>query len=171
MDVDLNAIDIEVPAIDQVGIVVEDLEDGMDRFGRMLGIDTWRIYEFAPPALSETVFQGEERTQSWRLCLATVGDIDIELIEPLDGENTYTHHLDAHGEGIHHLACFAFDEPRAVVEEYTNAGVPIEQSGVYKGSTFWYLDMRDAMNGLIFEIVETGDDGPAEPDDRYRVGE
>lgn len=165
---DIPDLDIEVPEINQIGIVVEDLEDGMDRFAAMFGIDSWRVYHFEPPALSETTYRGTESAQSWRLSLATVGSIDIELIEPVQGENTYTAHLDEHGEGIHHIACFTFDNPAAVVESYTDAGISIEQRGSFKGSTFWYLDMRDELNGLVFEIVET-EGGIPEPDHRYEA--
>lgn len=170
MQFDVDSIDVEVPAIDQVGIVVHDLEEGMERFGAMLGIDTWRVYDFSPPELSETIFRGEERDQAWRLSLATLGEIDLELIEPVEGDNTYTHFLDEHGEGMHHLACFSFEDPAAAVESYVDAGVPIEQSGVFRGSTFWYLDMRDSMHGMIFEVVETGEGGPPDPDELYSVG-
>jgi methylmalonyl-CoA/ethylmalonyl-CoA epimerase len=50
---------IEIPEITQVGFVVEDLEDGMERFGSILGIAPWEVYRFEPPKLSETTYRGE----------------------------------------------------------------------------------------------------------------
>lgn len=160
------ALDIDVPSIDQIGIVVEDLEDGMDRFGAILGAQPWRVYDFEPPALSDTAFRGRTHEQAWTLALTTVGSMDIELIQPIEGETTYTEHLDTLGEGIHHIACFTFDEPADIVEEYTAEGIPIEQEGVYRGSRFWYLDLREHMNGLLFELVDV-EGGPSEPDRVY----
>lgn len=163
---DLDTLDVDVPSIDQVGLVVRDLEDGMDRFGAMLGIDEWAVFDFEPPALAQTTYRGEQTAQRWQLCLATVGEIDIELIEPLEGENSYTEHLAAQGEGLHHVACFTFDDPVGVVESYRDAGVSVLQSGVYDGSRFWYVDLRDEMNGVIFEVVDASGEGP-EPDRIY----
>jgi len=36
--------------------------------------------------------------------LAQVGDVELELIEPLEGESLYAEHLATHGEGLHHVA-------------------------------------------------------------------
>ncbi len=163
---DVPELDVSIPAIDQVGLVVEDLEDGMDRFGGLLGIEPWSVYEFAPPALSETIYRGSSVEASWRLAIATVGEIDVELIEPVTGETSYTAHLDRHGEGLHHVACFSLDRPRAVADALQAAGIPVEQRGVFRGSTFWYFDMREAMHGVLFEIVAQEGE-PAEPDETY----
>jgi len=171
IDIDVESLDVEVPELSQVGLVVEDLEDGMDRWGAMLGLEPWRVMRFEPPGLSEATYQGEEREMSFRLAVAEAGPMDVELIEPLEGENSYTEHLAEHGEGIHHVACFDYDDPRAVAESYIDAGVPVVQSGVYHGSTFWYFDFREAMNGTILEIVEPSDEGPAEPDRMYHPNE
>jgi hypothetical protein len=43
-------VGVEIPEITQIGFVVEDLEDGMDRFGSLLGIGPWDVYRFEPPS-------------------------------------------------------------------------------------------------------------------------
>ena len=169
MAFDTDALDLDVPAIDQVGLVVRDLADGMDRIGAMLGVSEWAVYDFEPPALSETTYLGERTEQRWRLALATVGELDVELIQPVAGENDYTAHLAERGEGLHHVACFSLEDPAAAVEAYLDAGVTVLQSGVYVDSRFWYLDARDAANGLVLEVVEVGDSGVPEPDRVYEV--
>jgi len=167
MEFDVRSLGIDVPGIDQVGIVVEDLEDGMDRFAALLGVEPWAVHRFEPPALTDTTYEGRPTEMSHRLAIATVGDIDLELIEPLEGENTYTAHLTEHGEGLHHVACFSFDDPRGVVETFEDDGIPVVQSGIYNGATFWYIDTRAQMNGVLFEVVESAGDGPSEPDRVY----
>jgi hypothetical protein len=79
--------------------------------------------------------------------------VNVELIEPLRGPSTYTEHLAEGGEGIHHVGCFAYDDPHAVVAEYEDAGIPVVQSGVFDGLEFWYLDMREALGGVILEVA------------------
>jgi catechol 2,3-dioxygenase-like lactoylglutathione lyase family enzyme len=79
--------------------------------------------------------------------------LNVELIEPLEGPSTYTEHIDAGGMGIHHIGCFAFDDPRAAVERYEDVGIRIVQSGCFEGLDFWYLDMREELDGVLLEIA------------------
>ncbi|MEF8841663.1 MAG: VOC family protein [Haloarculaceae archaeon] len=79
--------------------------------------------------------------------------VNVELIEPLEGPSTYTEHLDAGGTGIHHIGCFAYDDPHSVVETYENAGIPVVQSGRFEGLEFWYLDMTGELDGVILEVA------------------
>ena len=168
MVVDIDSLEIDVPSIDQVGIVVEDIDDGMDRFGTLWGIDEWIVLDFEPPRLQNVRFEGEPTDTTWVISLATVGETDIELIAPVSGENTYTEHLAEHGEGLHHVACFEFDDPEGAVETYREAGVEVLQRGDFGDGTFWYLDTREAFNGVIFEIVALGE-GVPDPDRVYEV--
>ena len=164
-----GTLDVDVPAIDQVGLVVRDLTEGMDRVGAMLGVSEWAVYDFEPPTLSATTYRGEETEGRWTLALATVGDLDVELIQPIAGENDYTAYLAERGEGLHHVACFSFDDPAGAVAAYREAGLSVLQSGTYADSRFWYLDAREAAAGLVLEVVEVGGAGIPEPDRIYAV--
>lgn len=163
---DIPQIDVELPELSQVAFVVEDIEDGMDRFGGLLGIGPWEIHRFEPPALTDRTFRGEDGEFSMVLALTQLGDTMIELIEPLEGPSIYTEHLEEHGEGLHHVACFAFEDPHAVVDEFEDAGMPVLQSGNYDGVEFWYFDTADELNGAIFETAANVDSIP-EPDATY----
>jgi hypothetical protein len=76
----------------------------------------------------------------------------VELIEPLEGQSTYTDRF-AHGDGIHHVGCYAFEEPRSVVEAYEAAGVEVVQHGRFEGVEFWYLDTTERLDGLLLEVA------------------
>ena len=163
MATQLPGLGLEVPEISQVAVVVEDLDDGMSRFDGMLGAGPFDVYRFEPPRLTETTYRGEPHDYSMALGLADIGGTMLELIEPLTGESIYTDHLDAHGEGLHHVACFAFDDPKAVVEQFEDAGYPVLQSGNFAGTEYWYFDTADALNGVIFETAANTGNLP-EPD-------
>jgi methylmalonyl-CoA/ethylmalonyl-CoA epimerase len=79
--------------------------------------------------------------------------INVELIEPLQGTSTYTEYLNKNGEGIHHIGCFAYDDPHAIVRMYEKEGISVIQSGRFEDVEFWYLDMRKELNGVILEIA------------------
>lgn len=82
-----------------------------------------------------------------------VPGVNVELIEPLSGPSIYTSHLEEDGPGIHHIGCFTYDDPRAVVEQYREAGIEVVQSGCFEGLEFWYLDMREELDGLVLELA------------------
>src|SRR5699024_8851094 len=124
-------MDVEIPEISQVGFVVEDLEDGMGRFGSILGIGPWEIYHFKPPKLSETTYRGESHDYAMTLALADLAGMMVELIEPIEGKSIYTEHLEEHGEGLHHVACFAFEDTQKTVQQFEDAGMEVLQSGTF----------------------------------------
>ncbi|WP_129114782.1 VOC family protein [Halegenticoccus tardaugens] len=165
---EIPALDVEIPEISQVAFVVEDAGDAMDRFGAVLGVDVWHLYRFEPPRLADTTLRGEPHDYSMLLALADVGGTMFELIEPLSGESIYTEHLETHGEGLHHIACFAFDDPEGVVTAFEEAGISVLQSGVFVETPYWYFDTQEHLNGVIFETAANVDALP-EPDDTHTV--
>ncbi|MFB6108885.1 MAG: VOC family protein [Haloplanus sp.] len=159
-------LDVDVPEITQIGFVVEDIDDGMDRFGGTLGLGPWEVYRFEPPTLTDTYYRGDPHDYSMVLALTFAGETMIELIEPLEGPSLYTEHLEEHGEGLHHVACFAFEDADAVVEAFEAAGMPVIQSGVYGETPYWYFDTVERMNGVIFETA-TNLEAMPDPDRTY----
>lgn len=158
MKIDVESLGVDIPEVSQVGMVVEDLDEGMEQFEAVLGVGPWNDIRFEPPELTDTTYLGKETEFSFRIAIADAGEIDLELIEPLEGENVYTDHLEEHGEGLHHIACYTLDDPQETVDVFRDAGMPVIQSGVFKGSTFWYIDTREALHGVLFEVLDRDDD-------------
>lgn len=152
---DIPALNVELPGVDQVAIVVEDLKDGMDRYRGILGVEPWTVYRFEPPDLTDTTYRGEPAEYGMLLALGYAGDVMFELIESTITPNLYQDHLDEHGEGLHHIAYFGWseEETRAVIDEFEAAGMPVIQSGNFLGTEYWYFDTSDELNGVIFETA------------------
>jgi hypothetical protein len=160
---------IELPAIDQIGIVVEDVEDGMRRCASVLGIEPWLGFEFTAETLSDATYRGRRVDHGFRLAIADVGGLDVELIEPLVEPSIYDDHLEAHGEGIHHVAYYARDdvELETFVEAFDRLDVPVVQRGVYEGTTYVYFDTRSKLNGVMVEVVDRRGIDDRDPAFRY----
>lgn len=152
---DVPELDIDLPGVDQVAIVVEDIKDGMDRYRAILGVEPWTVYRFEPPDLTDTTYRGEAVEYGMLLALGYAGDVMIELIEPTIPPNLYRDHLDEHGEGLHHIAYFGWGEQETydVIEQFEAAGMPVIQSGNFLGTEYWYFDTIDELNGVIFETA------------------
>ena len=73
----------------QLGIVVRDLEATMRRYVDDYGIGPWKVYEFNAGNAEDFREYGQPVERSWRLAVAMVGQVQWELIEPLDEESVY----------------------------------------------------------------------------------
>jgi Glyoxalase/Bleomycin resistance protein/Dioxygenase superfamily len=73
----------------QIGIVVRDLDATMRRYVDDFGIGPWEIHEFAAGAGEDFREHGQPVERSWRLATTMIGEVQWELIEPLDNESDY----------------------------------------------------------------------------------
>jgi methylmalonyl-CoA/ethylmalonyl-CoA epimerase len=152
----------------QIGIVVRDLDAAMRAYVDDYGIGPWDIDEFNSGNVKDLREHGQPVERSWRLAVATVGQVQWELIEPLDDESVYARFLAEKGEGVHHLAVAArnFDETVAAQAEKGN-GVVL--SGEFSGIRVAYL-ATDRKLGVITEIFSgtpSADSADLKPDATY----
>jgi hypothetical protein len=109
------------------------------------GIGPWGIWTIEPAA---TTVRGREVPCSFRIALASVGDSNLELVAPHEGESIYAGHLEANGEGFHHT-CIAYSTREAMREakaELGHQGREIVQSA----------DMGELGEFCYFEMPELG---------------
>jgi len=142
--------------IDQVALVVEDLDEAVRRYWERFGIGPWRIYTYQPPLVKDMTYRGRRFDYRMRLALAQMGDVMIELIQPLSEENVYTEHLKQKGPGLHHIGIVVPSVPEAVAEA-AKSGLEVVQSGRGYGlngdGAYAYMDTQDLL-GMIVEFIE-----------------
>jgi len=101
-------INIEGKEIRQIGLVVEDAEKMAKNYWEIFGIGPWMLVDFKPPHISDgslheiAMFDGTDFHV--RAALADFGDMQIELLEPVQGPSTYMEFLKTYGQGIHHVS-------------------------------------------------------------------
>jgi catechol 2,3-dioxygenase-like lactoylglutathione lyase family enzyme len=93
-----------------VGILVEKLEEAMERFTASLGVRFVGPIERSSSRMIDAA--GNDVTKPFRLAYGETGPPHYELIE-LQHDHYYSR---AHGEGFHHLGWWADDIARAVEE-------------------------------------------------------
>ena len=145
---------VKVREISQVAIVVKNLEEAMKKYWETLGLGPWSIYTFAPPRLKDTYVRGKPVKYSMRLAITMVGNVMVELIEPLEGPSIYKEFLETKGEGLHHIACFKYnslEEVKRDLEEFEKMGIKVLQSGRFDNIYYYYLDTEPIL-GIIYEI-------------------
>jgi hypothetical protein len=86
------------------------------------------------------------------ISLAYVGDLQLELIQPVSGESIYTEFLAAQGPGLHH-ACWEVDDLDA-----TLAGTAPVQSGSMADGEIRFAYVEPGLPG--FAVTELAQIGP-----------
>lgn len=149
----------------QIAIVVRDLDASMRTYVHEYGIGPWEIYGFDPGNVADMRENGTPVERSWRLAIAHVGQVQWELIEPLDDQSVYARFLAEQGGGLHHVGVGVrdFDE---TLEAQAKRGNGVLLGGEYRGIRFAYLDtVRDL--GLVTEIFSGPPGADQQPDATY----
>jgi methylmalonyl-CoA epimerase len=141
----------------QVGLVVKDIDEAVRKYSEVSGIGPWEIHIMDNANMHDTKLHGKNAEFSMKVAFASVGNMQLELIEPLNDENIYAEFLREHGEGLHHIAC-AVDDFDKTITDLNGKGCGVLQEGVTKdGMGFAYLDTQDAMS-CITEIYKFPDE-------------
>ncbi|MCD8097094.1 MAG: VOC family protein [Lachnospiraceae bacterium] len=93
----------------QIGIATRDLKGMVRRYQEVYGVEDWIVIDgetgFDPTQKAqELMVRGQAVDFEISLAKAMIGDVEIELIQPLDDKSDYALFLREHGEGVHHIS-------------------------------------------------------------------
>ena len=150
----------------QVGIVVRDLERTTRLLAEIFGIGPFRFIEWPNRPDSKYWYKGEEQPIKILQAFVQVGNVELEFIQPLEGElNAYRKFLEEEGGGLRHVL-FEVADMEAAVSKLALAGVKPLQSGrgIRPGTRWTLLDSQDVA-GFLVELrhVAPGCDGTSIP--------
>jgi catechol 2,3-dioxygenase-like lactoylglutathione lyase family enzyme len=151
-------ININGKEIVQVGIVVEDAENTAKRFWEIFGLGPWTFIDFKRPHISDGVFHGitiRDVDVHVKAAIADLGNIQIELLQPISGPTTHMDFLKTQGQGVHHVSFGEVNDHDEFVFALKKEGIDIESTGLIGGAiTFTYLATQKDF-GTIFELIKT----------------
>jgi 4-hydroxyphenylpyruvate dioxygenase-like putative hemolysin len=125
--------------VDQIGIVVPNLEKGMNAYAGMLRA------QFSVFEVDETTsrFSGSSTAFRTRFAVAQVGLLSIELIEPVEGTTVHSEYLKNNGGGIHHLGFYVRSLAKSI-SQFQKDGYTMLMEGEIKGlGKFAYFHAPD----------------------------
>jgi methylmalonyl-CoA/ethylmalonyl-CoA epimerase len=135
----------------QIGFVVKNVEEIARRYWDDFGIGPWTFYMFNSSDVKNMAVHGKQLDHAWRAAAAKIGNIQLELIEPLDDNSIYAEYLKKRGEGIHHVQ-FSTDDHESVKMHMTEKGYQELGSGVLHGIPYSYFDTEKSL-ALIAETI------------------
>jgi methylmalonyl-CoA/ethylmalonyl-CoA epimerase len=133
-----------IKRIHHIGIVVRSLEEGCRFYRDALGL----------PLRKEAVVQ----EQGVKAALLTLGDCEIELLEPIDPQGGVARFLERRGEGLHHI-CFQIDDIDAELAGLKERGVELIDQQPRNGlaGLICFLHPR-AHRGVLVELAQPVDE-------------
>ena len=154
----------EKTSVDQIGIVVRDLHAMVAALEQILGIKGFRVMEWPVEGIDpQSTYHGKPGNFRLLLAFGTIGKTQIEIIQPLEGQNIYSDFLEEHGPGLHHFRLTVPDfEER--VESLESSGIEkiASGTGVHVGSEWAYFDTSNLLQGVIVELRKHLDEAGGE---------
>ncbi len=143
---------LQLKRLVQIGIVVADRDQTTRLLTSLFGIGPFRLVEWPDRAESKYYYRGAEEHIRIRQAFVQLGDVEVELIQPLEGRSGYSDFLDQTGGGIHHVL-FEVSDIDPVIQELAKSGVTVLQSGtgIRPGTRWVLLDSRE-MLGFYVEL-------------------
>jgi methylmalonyl-CoA/ethylmalonyl-CoA epimerase len=132
---------VKIERVSHIGIAVKHWEEQVAFYRDVLGLELEKIEEIAD--------------QRVRVALFRVGEITIELLDPLTADSPVAKFLDKRGEGIHHIA-YAVDGLDRALAEVSAKGIalldPKPRCGA-DGQRIAFLHPRST-HGVLTELCE-----------------
>ena len=139
----------------QIAIVVKDIEEAAKRWAELLGKPVPEIRTTRPGNEVKVIYRGKPSNGQVKLTFFALGQVVIELLEPISGGTSWQEFMDEKGEGVQHIG-FQVVDPEKTSAELEKAGYPIFHQGRYDSDdgTYIYHDTQDAL-GVVIELLHS----------------
>lgn len=136
----------------QIAIIVKDIEQAARRYADVFQVPVPQAIITDTEDKAHTRYHGQPTQARAKLAFFDMGQVSLELIEPIGGPSTWQEFLDEHGEGVHHIA-FGVKGMDDVLKYLNGKGLPTAQRGDYTGGRYAYVDAAK-MLGVNIELLE-----------------
>ena len=139
----------------QIGVIVPDLGEWIEKHKKQFGIDRWRVYTYDSNVVKEMHYHG--RISPYAMKIALSDDVDrlqVELIQALEGPSIYHDFVATKGYGFHHFGVHC-EDVESTKREFEAAGFSTLQEGKNFSPSgdghYAYID-TEAVLGYIIEL-------------------
>jgi methylmalonyl-CoA/ethylmalonyl-CoA epimerase len=141
--------------VTQIGLVVADIDQSIDAYCAVLGLPRPNVVITDEYEKARTNYRGHPTPARAKLAFFDLGQVSLELIEPVGEPSTWKEALEKNGEGFHHIA-FQIKDTNKVVHDLEKKGIAMVQQGQYTGGMYTYMDATQKL-GLVLELLENFD--------------
>jgi catechol 2,3-dioxygenase-like lactoylglutathione lyase family enzyme len=149
-------VPIATGPITQICWVTDDIDSTTSLLSEQFGVGAWTrldAIEFSPET---TTLRGEPVRFTCHVALGYAADLQLEVIQPVEGPSIHAEFLAERGSGLHHV-CFEVDDMATAVTQAEAAGVPVLMRGSMMDGEieFAYLD-GSAAGAPYIELAKIG---------------
>jgi catechol 2,3-dioxygenase-like lactoylglutathione lyase family enzyme len=139
----------------QVAIVVRDIEASSKLWAELLGMPVPEIRTTRPGHEVKEIYRGKPSEGQVKLTFFDLGQVVLELRQPISEGTSWKEFLDKKGEGVQHLG-FQVVDPEKTSLALEKAGYPIIHQGRYDSDdgTYIYHETLDAL-GVVIELLHS----------------
>jgi methylmalonyl-CoA/ethylmalonyl-CoA epimerase len=136
----------------QVGLVVKNADHIAEKLERITGVKP------SEPSITDaydkarTTLRGSPTSARAKLIFFPMGQLSIEIIEPIGEPSTWSEFLNEHGDGVHHIA-FTVQNADQAADALATEGLPTIQRGDFEGGKYIYVEGEKKL-GFILELLE-----------------
>lgn len=133
----------------QVGVVVRDVEKVVERLGE-LGMGPFQ--KMVLPPEREEYFRKDRMYAEFDIRGTRMGNVQLELIQPLTGDSPHREFLETKGEGIQHVM-YQVDNLEETVKKLTDKGVEVLLRAKFPGGGgVAYVDL--GVGNIVIELSQ-----------------
>ncbi|MGA2505195.1 MAG: VOC family protein [Anaerolineales bacterium] len=136
----------------QIGLVVENIDYAVHAWSLLLGVDPPSITITDKVDTAHTKYKGQPTPAQAKLAFFELGQVSLELIQPLGEPSTWNDQLVVHGSSLHHIA-FEIKGMEEHIQDLEKHGLRLVQSGDYHGGRYAYVDGQNLL-GTVIELLE-----------------
>lgn len=138
--------------VHQIAWVTRDLEKSMQAWIDTLRVGPWQVLTFTNETLDYLQVDGRTVTEPFEFLIGItwMGEVQLELIQPVSGPTIYEDHLRRKGEGLHHIKEYIPDErTEGTLADYLAKGIKVTQTGKFDTDYHYYLDTEPMLDFVL----------------------
>lgn len=136
----------------QIAMVVNNIETAIQRWSALLGMPAPEIILTQPGTEVNATYRGQPTHAQAKLAFFKLGQVQLELIEPVGENSAWKEGLDKNGESAHHIAFWVEGMQRSV-DFLKSQGIPMIQRGDMGEGQYAYFDAQESV-GIMIELLE-----------------
>jgi len=138
-----------IDRINQISITVSDLDRAVKFYSDVFHVAEWKIFT---PEYAERTLKGKPGNFRIKVAVTQLENLELELVQLLEGEIVNGESIQTHGGGLHHVATFVTDIGECIMR-MKKLGFEVVQSGKRPGAEFAYLQNTEERS-IIIEVLK-----------------
>lgn len=135
--------------MDQIGYLVDDLEQSIGRWQRQIGVGPWTVFR---NVTLEGTYRGEPVTVTMDVGLGYQGGMQIELIQATNSSKSPYRDEQGHAlRGMHHVA-WVVDDIDQAMERLTSTGLRVVFEASNPSTRVAYFENEEE-SGVLYEVI------------------